>query len=300
MPLLTRSELADLNVFAAICRRQSFRLAASELGVSTSAVSHAMRGLEARLGVKLLHRTSRSVTPTDAGAALVLQLEKGFDYISSALAQLDDFRTAPMGRLRLNIPRDAAPLLFSPILARYSAAYPKVALEIIVDDRLVDIISQGFDAGVRFGATVPQDMVAMPLTKKLEWVVVAAPSYLARQGRPETPEQLRQHACIGMRIGDDTLYKWELGQGDNACEIEVPSTLIVNDTSMIIDAALNGLGLAYCLALHAAPYLASGQLELLLPDWVCVGEPMVMYYPSRRQVHPGLKQLIEMIRSENR
>ncbi|MFZ4832885.1 LysR family transcriptional regulator [Rouxiella sp. Mn2063] len=299
MPLLTRGELADLNVFVAVCQRQSFRLAAAALGVSTSAVSHTIRALEERLGVKLLNRTSRSVVPTEAGAALVEHLEKGFEYISNALSGLELYRETPIGRLRINIPRDASRLLFSPILAQYTSAYPKIQLEITVDNRLVDIVSSGFDAGVRYGETVPRDMIAMPLTKKIRWVVVASPQYLQRHGVPKMPEDLLHHACIRMRIGDDAIYKWELGNGPCACKIDAPGTLTFNETDTIIDAALQGLGLAYCLELYAQPYLDSGQLEIVMPDWAVRGEPIVMYYPSRRQLHPGLKQLIDMIRANN-
>src|SRR5471032_1376415 len=176
MPTLTRGELADLNVFSIICRRQSFRLAAVELGVTTSALSHTMRGLEERLGVKLLHRTSRSLVPTAAGAALVSQLDQGFEFIRSALGELENYRELPVGRLRINIPRDAARLLFNPILAQFNRAYPRIQMEITIDDNMVDIVSSGYDAGVRYGQTVPQDMVAMPLTGKLRWVVVASPA----------------------------------------------------------------------------------------------------------------------------
>nr|WP_229655788.1 LysR family transcriptional regulator [Pantoea sp. 201603H] len=243
MPSLTRSELADLNVFTAVCRRKSFRLAAAELGVSTSAVSHAIRGLEERLGVKLLNRSSRSVAPTEAGLALVEHLETGFNFINSALARLEQYRESPVGRLRINIPRDASRLLFGPILAQYTAAYPKVQLEITVEDKLVDIVSSGYDAGVRYGESVPRDMIAMPLTKKLKWVIVASPDYLRRRGRPNTPADLLNHDCVRMRIGDEVIYKWELGNGSNACQLDVPGSLTVNETDMVIDAALGGSAL---------------------------------------------------------
>ncbi|MHC8380324.1 LysR family transcriptional regulator [Pseudomonas sp. LB3P14] len=297
MPALSRADLADLNVFSVICRRRSFRFAAAELGVSTSALSHAMRNLENRLGVKLLNRTSRSVVPTAAGSALVEGLEQGFGQIEAAMGELERYRNAPMGRLRLNVPRDASRLLLGPIVTRFCQTYPDIKLEIIVDDNMVDIIKAGFDAGIRYGATVPQDLVAVPLTKPLKWVVVGSPLYLERHGRPEKPEDLLQHECIRIRIGDNSIYKWELGDGDDTCEIDVPGPVIVNETDIALDAAIDGLGLAYCLELRVAQQIADGRLEVVLPSWASTSEPMVMYYPSRRQVHPGLRQLIEVIRS---
>ncbi|HBP6801995.1 LysR family transcriptional regulator [Pseudomonas aeruginosa] len=170
MPAFTRSELADLNVFMTIVRRRSFRHSAQELGVSTSALSHSMRNLEARLGVKLLNRTSRSVVPTDAGSALAAKLEDGFQVIGEALGELDAYRTSPVGRLRLNVPRDASRLLLGPVLRRFTEAYPDLQLELSVEDRMVDIVADGYDAGIRYGGTVPQDMVAVPLTGELRWV----------------------------------------------------------------------------------------------------------------------------------
>ena len=169
MPAFTRSELADLNVFMTIVRRRSFRHSAQELGVSTSALSHSMRNLEARLGVKLLNRTSRSVVPTDAGSALAAKLEDGFQVIGEALGELDAYRTSPVGRLRLNVPRDASRLLLGPVLRRFTEAYPDLQLELSVEDRMVDIVADGYDAGIRYGGTVPQDMVAVPLTGELRW-----------------------------------------------------------------------------------------------------------------------------------
>lgn len=203
MPAFNRSDLADLNVFVTICRRRSFRLSAAELGVSTSALSHAMRNLETRLGVKLLNRTSRSVVPTAAGMALAEQLERGFHTIGEALDQLERYRGSPAGRLRLNVPRDASRLLLSPVLPAFFSAYPDIQLDITVDDHLVDIIAEGYDAGIRYGDTVPRDMIATPLSGPLRWVVVGSPAYLARHGRPARPEDLMHHACVRMRIGDN-------------------------------------------------------------------------------------------------
>ncbi|KJK17258.1 LysR family transcriptional regulator [Burkholderiaceae bacterium 16] len=299
MPAFTRSELADLNVFLTICRRRSFRQSAVELGVSTSALSHTMRKLETRLGVKLLNRTSRSVLPTAAGSALAEQLEKGFETIGAAIDHLERYRTSPVGRLRINVPRDGARLLVSPILPAFLDAYPDIQLDITVDDRLIDIIADGYDAGIRYGDTVAGDMIAVPLTPPLRWVVVGSPAYLARRGRPGRPDDLMRHSCIRMRIGDNSLYRWELGHGPQALELDVPGSMSANESDTVVDAALNGVGLAYCLERRVADDIAAGRLEVVLPEWSVAGPPMVMYYPSRRQTLPGLRQLIDMIRSAN-
>lgn len=298
MPALQRNELADLNVFLLICRRKSFRLAALELGVTTSAISHTLRSLEARLGVRLLNRTSRAVVPTDAGAAFLRHLETGFAQIELALNDLHLYRESPSGRLRLNIPRDAGQLLFRPILARFMATYPELSLEITVDNNLVDIIGSGYDAGIRYGASVPKDMIAMPLTPKLRWIVVASPDYLRDAPPLQHPDDLRNHRCIRMRLGNGTLYKWPLAQGKVTYEVDVPGTLTLNESDMIIDAVAGGYGLGYCPERYVQVQLASGQLVRVLTDWCSEDEPLVMYYPDRRQLHPGLRRLIEMIRAE--
>lgn len=299
MPSYSRHDLADLSAFAAICRRGSFRLAATELGVSTSALSHALRNLEDRLGVKLLNRTTRSVAPTEAGSRLAAQLDQSFGEIGVALSELDRYRSAPLGGLRINVPRDASRLLLNPVLARYLEDCPGVKIEVVVDNNMVDIVKAGFDAGIRFGDTVPQDMVCTPLTPPLRWVVVGAPAYLGRHGTPKTPEDLLRHACIRLRLGDQTLYRWELGQPPHAHAIDVPGALIVNETDMALDAALDGIGLAYCLERYAEPHLRAGRLRRVLDEWSPAGAPLVMYYPSRRQLAPALSRLIETIRGAN-
>jgi DNA-binding transcriptional LysR family regulator len=297
MPAFKRSELADLNVFMTIVRRRSFRHAAIELGVSTSALSHAMKALESRVGVKLLNRTTRSVVPTAAGSELAARLERGFQTIGDALGDLERHRASPIGRLRINVPSDAARLLLAPVLARFVASYPDTQLDISVDDHFVDIVADGYDAGIRYGGRVPRDMVAMPLTAPLRWVVVGSPEYLARHGRPKVPKDLLNHVCMRMRIGDNSVYKWELGTGDKTQEIDVPGPISVNETDLSVEAAIRGVALAYCLELRVANELRAGILELLLPRWAAPGPAFYMYYPTGRQTPPGLRQLIETLRA---
>jgi DNA-binding transcriptional LysR family regulator len=297
MPAFKRSELADLNVFMTIVRRRSFRHAAIELGVSTSALSHAMKALESRLGVKLLNRTSRSVVPTAAGSELAARLERGFQTIGDALGDLERHRASPVGRLRINVPSDAARLLLAPVLARFVASYPDTELDIFVDDHLVDIVADGYDAGIRYGDRVPKDMIAMPLTGPLRWVVVGSPEYLARHGRPKQPRDLLDHVCVRMRIGDNSVYKWELGAGERTQEIDVPGPISVNETDLSVEAAIRGVALAYCLELRVANELRAGTLELVLARWAAPGPAFYMYYPTGRHTPPGLRQLIETLRA---
>lgn len=295
---LDRSALADLSIFATIVRRQSMKQAAHELGVTTSALSHRLRKLEADLGVRLLNRTSRSLTPTEAGAVLAQEIEAGLRTISDALEALTSQRDFPMGRLRLNALRDAARYILAPILPRYAALYPDMHLDITIDDHMVDIVAQGFDAGIRYGDRVPQDMIGVALSGPLEWVVVGAPALIARVGRPETPDDLLALPCVEMRLGDNRRYSWELGNGAALRRIDVKGPLCANESEQAIEAALGGIGFSYCLAPLVADHVAAGRLEVALPDWASEGPPFTIYYPSRRQVPAGLRRLIDLIRSD--
>ncbi|WP_414154022.1 LysR family transcriptional regulator [Pseudomonas sp. BNK-43-a] len=298
MAAFKRSDLADLNVFFTIARRGSFVDAANELGLTASALSHTMKKLEDRLEVRLLNRTNRSIALTAAGSDLMQSLAQGFEAIGHGLNALEDHRKAPVGRLRLNIPHDAGRLLILPVLDRFLSRFPQVHLDLVMDDRMLDIVAEGFDAGIRFGATVPQDMIAIPLTGVLRWVVVGAPAYLDKHGRPTSPAELMQHRCIQMRIGDDSVYPWELGDGERQVRIEGPGPLRLNASDMAIGTAVAGLGLAYCLEMRVREELRSGALEVVMPQWASSDEPLVMYYPSRRQTPPALRQLIELIRAD--
>ncbi|AFW02785.1 LysR family transcriptional regulator [Gluconobacter oxydans] len=291
-----RSDLADLNVFLAIARCGSFRLAAVDLNLTTSAISHAMRRLESRLGVRLLHRTSRSVALTAAGDDLSKALHVGFEAIASGLSALEGQRTEPTGRLRLNVSKDAGQLLLASVWEDFFARFPLIHLDITVDDRLTDIVESGYDAGIRFLDRVPQDMIAIPLTKPLRWVVAGAPEYLNRHGRPLKPSDIYQHRCIQMRIGDNSTYPWEFGNGDEMIRIEGPGPLRLNDTQMALEAARRGLGLVYCLERRIEAEIAAGTLEIVLPDWASMGAPFAIYYSNRRHPPSGLRELTHTIR----
>ena len=295
---LSRSDLADLNAFRMVERLRSFTKAAIELGITTSALSHAIRNLETRLGVRLLNRTSRTVSPTEAGASLALRLNVGFQEIGDALDEINRMRDRPAGRLRLNVLSDGARLIVGRYLPKFLSKYPEVDVEVCVDDRMVDIVAEGFDAGIRFGGTVPEDLVAVKLGADLKWVAVASPRYLYHREQPMQPEDLRTHACIRMRTGQGVIYKWEFRQGNDYRVIDVPGQICVSDTTLALDLALAGSGIAYCLENRVTAQLQGGALRVVLPDWSPVEPAMYLYYPGHRRVPQGLRELIALLREE--
>jgi DNA-binding transcriptional LysR family regulator len=291
-----RSDLADFSYFLAIARHRSFRRAGLEVGVSASALSHALKGLEARLGIRLLNRTNRSVTLTAAGEELHSAIEQPFAAIAQAVDRLNRFRDAPTGRIRLNVPTDAAVLLLAPVLPVFVERYPEVKIELAVSNQLVDVIDGGFDAGIRFGGTVPEDMVAQRLSADIRWVVAGAPGYLDRFGTPRHPDDLQQHRCLRFRIGDDSLYRWEFERGDEACAVSVPGSLTLDESRIILALVTRGAGLMYGPEPLLTPLVQAGEVRLVLEDWASPGPGFFIYYASRRQLPTGLKLLIEVIR----
>lgn len=295
---LSRSDLADLNAFRAVERLRSFTQAAVELGITPSALSHAVRNLENRLGVRLLNRTSRTVAPTEAGSMLALRLNVGFQEIGEALDEINRLRDRPVGRLRLNVLSDGAILVVARHLPKFLSRYPDVQVEISVDDRMIDIVSQGFDAGIRFGGTVPEDFVAVTLGEPLRWVAVASPRYLYHRPEPMKPEDLHAHACIQIRTGQGTIYKWEFSNNGQYQAIDVPGQVCVNETTLGVALALAGSGITYCLENRVAGYLRDGRLRVVLADWSPVEPAMQIYYPGHRRVPQGLRELIDLLKEE--
>lgn len=293
---LSRSDLADLNAFRAVERLRSFTQAAVELGITTSALSHAVRNLEGRLGVRLLNRTSRTVSPTEAGARLAARLNIGFEEIVEALDEVNASREKPVGRLRLNVLNDGARLVIGPHLPAFLKRYPDMQVDITVDDRMVDIVSAGFDAGIRYGGTVPEDFVAVKLGEELRWVTVASPRYLYHHQPPIIPEHLMSHSCIQIRTGAGTIYKWEFRKEREYREIDVPGQVCVGDTITGIDLALGDVGITYCPEKRVEKYIQSGELNVVLADWSPVEPAMYLYYPQNRSHLPGLRELIAVLR----
>lgn len=291
-----RADIADLTYFLAIARHRSFSRAAIEIGVSASALSHALKGLESRLGVRLLNRTTKSVTLTAAGEALAAAIGEPFEVIDTAMETLNRFRDAPAGRIRLNVAVEAANLLLAPVLPVFVERYPDVELDIVASNRMVDVTDAGFDAGIRYGGTVPEDMIAQRLSADIRWVVAASPEYLNRFGVPEHPNGLLQHRCISSRLGDDRVYRWEFERDGEELQIAVPTSITVDQAQTGLIAVLGGVGLMYFPEPLVAPYVADGRLRLVLPDWVSMGDGFHVYYSSRRQMPTGLRLLIDLIR----
>lgn len=305
MSIFDRIQLADLRVFLAIMRTRSFKSAAIQLGLTPSAASHAMRRLEERLGAKLLNRTSRAVAPTDTGLALAARLEDGFDMIGQALAGIDAPGSGRFGALRINVFADAAHLLIAPALPAFARQCPDVKLTVVVEDRPIDIVAEGYDAGIRYGDYVPEDMIAVALSGPQRWVVAGAPVYLARRGVPQQLEDLAGHSCLQLLLGDNSTYRWELngsaaGAGADRGKrgISVPGLITINNTAATISAAKAGVGLAYVLESRIADELADGTLRVVLDAHAAEGEPFHMYYSSRRHQHPALRTLIGIIRGQ--
>ena len=293
--MITRSDLADLCYFLEIARHRSFRRAGLELGVSASALSHALKGLEARIGVRLLNRTSRSVTLTAAGEELSAALDAPFAAIGAAIEALDRHRGAPAGRIRLNVMEHAAMLLLAPVLPAFHERYPGIEVDLRVSNHLVDVVGSGADAGISYGDTVPEDMIARRLSADIRWVVVGAPAYLERAGTPAHPHDLLAHRCLRVRLGDDRIYHWEFEQAGTAIALDVPGSLTCDSTQSLIALATAGAGLAYLPEPCVAPAIRSGALRQVLAAWAPLGAGFHLYYPGRRQVPTGLRLLADLI-----
>lgn len=291
-----RADLADLACFLEIAKQRNFRRAGVELGVSASALSHALRGLEERLGVRLLNRTSRSVTLTAAGEALQTAILQPFEDIGRAVDVLNHFRDAPMGRVRLSVPTEAADYLVAPVMATFLERYPDVEVEVSVSNRMIDVVEGGFDAGVRYGGTVPEDMVAQRLSADIRWLVIGSPAYLERAGVPMHPNDLHAHRCVRIRIGDDRIYRWEFERGEEEVEVNVAGGLIIDQGNVGIAAVRDGAGLMYVPEPMVRQALNDGSLRTVLDDWAPLGPGFHVYYSSRRQVPAPLRLFIELVR----
>jgi DNA-binding transcriptional LysR family regulator len=290
--------LSDLAAFVAVATRRSFRVAAVELGVSPSAVSHAIRGLEERLGVRLLNRTTRSVAPTEAGERLLARLQPAFRDIADAVEDVNAFRETPVGTLRLNLPRAAAPLILAPVMGRFLRENPGMQLEVVADDGLVDIVSAGFDAGIRLGERLERDMVAVRIGSDQRFAVVGSPAYFKGRKRPRTPHDLRDHACIRYRFPSGAMFRWRFAKNGEALEIDVDGPITLGDQELMVSAALDGIGLAFAFEGRVQHLVRQRRLVRVLADWCPPFEGFFLYYPSRRQVPAGLRAFIDVVKAE--
>ncbi|WP_192884083.1 LysR family transcriptional regulator [Xanthomonas campestris] len=286
----------DLAAFTAVATHRSFRRAASEVGLAPSSLSHVISALERNLGVRLLHRTTRSVSLTEAGARLYAKLVPALQDVDQALLELDHFRGGPTGTVRINAPEVVVQLLLQQVVPQVLARYPALSVDLVSEGRLVDIVAAGFDAGIRFSESVPQDMVAVPFGGPARFVAVAAPDYLARAGTPDTPDALQRHACIRHRMPSGKLYRWEFERRGEDVVIDVPGRLTLDQIPLMCEAAEGGLGIAYVPEYAVRAALQRGTLVQVLEAWCPAFPGLVLYYPGRRQVPPGLRALIDTLK----
>jgi DNA-binding transcriptional LysR family regulator len=293
-------ELAKMNAFVAVAERRSFAKAAVQLDISRSRLSETIRGLEDRLGVRLLNRTTRSVAPTPAGERLLARLRPLLDDFDAALDSINAFRDKPAGLLRLTVPPPVASFMLAPLLSRFLAQYPAIDLEISADAALTDIVAGRFDAGMRVGERVERDMIAVRMGELIGGVVVAAPDYLARHPCPTTPRDLETHNCIRFRFPSGMIAPWHFEKKGKQVEVAVEGRLTVNDPALATRAALDGVGVLYTGLGYAAPEIKAGRLVPLLEDWRPRSAAIYLYYPSRRQVPAALQAFIKFLRENLR
>ncbi|HET6609330.1 MAG TPA: LysR family transcriptional regulator [Rhodopila sp.] len=294
---MPRVDLNDLNAFLAVARARSFTRAAAQLGVSQSALSQTLKGLEARLGLRLLTRTTRSVSPTEAGELLLQSVGPRLEEIDAAVTALSTLREKPSGTIRITTHDHAARAVLMPALDKLLPDYPDIKIEIVIDYGLTDIAAQGFDAGIRSGEMVARDMIAVRIGPDLRSAVVGAPSYFAHRTKPKAPQELTAHNCINLRLPTHGgLYAWEFEKGKREVRVRVEGQLVCNGSAVMLDAALAGFGLAYLPEDIVLGYVAEGSLIRVLADWCPAYTGYHLYYPSRRQPTPAFALLVERLR----
>ena len=292
--------LADLSTFALVVQHRGFRQAARASGQSASALSEAVRRLESQLGIRLLLRTTRSVTTTEAGALLLSRLQPALNDVASALDVLNDLRDSPRGTLRLNVPVSAALFFLQPIVDQFMRKYPDILLDIVIDNNFVDVVASGCDAGIRYGERLEQDMIAVPIGPLTQrFAVAAAPAYLARRGIPEHPRDLLQHACLRGKFLSGAIFPWEFEREGQKLSVDPSGPLIVTPTVMdlAVNAAVAGHGVIYLFEEWLQPYIATGQLQPILQDWWLTFPGPFLYYSGRRHLPAPLRAFVDFIRA---
>jgi DNA-binding transcriptional LysR family regulator len=292
----SRPSLAELISFATVAAHKSFRQAADELHMSPSTLSHTIRTLETRLGVRLLHRTTRSVATTEVGQALLSRVQPLIKDIDTALGDIDDYRSKPSGTLRINSSLIGARVLLQIAVPKFLARYPEMHVDLVTEGRLVDIVAEGFDAGIRLAESVPKDMIAVAFGGTDRFVAVAASAYLKKRGVPRAPLDLLQHSCIRYRMRNGRIYHWEFERRGQSVDVDVPGELTLDDDRLMLDAAIEGVGIAFVPERAASEAIASGKLSVVLDDWCPQFPGLCLYYPGHRQVPAGLRAFVDVLK----
>ncbi len=291
--------LDGVEAFLSVARHRSFRRAAAELGVTPSAISQAVRGLEARVGAALFIRTTRSVGLTEPGERFFSRAKPAFEELIAASEAARGLGGRPAGLLRLSVPRAVVPVLLEPLIASFCQAYPEVEVEIAASEKLVDLAAEGFDAGIRLGELIAPDMTVVRLTPPFPFVVVGSPDYLRRRKRPERIEDLRRHACLRLRRSNGSIAPWSFIDGNKAIEAMVSGPLVAHDYPTLLGAAIRGVGLAHVPSPLAKPAIAEGRLQAVLTPFAVTTPGVFLYYPGRRQVLPKLRAFIEHVKHQS-
>jgi len=293
-----RANVSELNVFMAVAAHRSFRKAAVELDMTPSAISHTMRVLEEKLGVRLINRTTRSVALSQAGDSLLARLRPVMRELSDALDEVDAMRDNPSGTLRINASEGAARTLLSPYIAKFLRRYPDMSIDLFADGRMVDIVEEGFDLGVRLREAVPQDMVAVPFGQRMGFSVVASPDYFAQRTLPKVPADLLAHDCIRYRMPSGKLLHWEFERHGEEIVLDVAGRLSLNEPRLMVQAALDGIGIAYAFTQDVRDHIAEGRLIASVGDWLQDFDGMCLYYPSRRNLSAGMRAFVDLVKRD--
>jgi DNA-binding transcriptional LysR family regulator len=291
-----KSGLVELDAVVAVSRRGSFRAAAVDLGMSPTALSHAVNGLEARLGVRLFNRTTRSVSLSEAGEQFIARIAPALSEIRSAMEGVNSLRDKPTGTLRINSSVGAARQILVSVVLEYLRRYPDMKVDLVTEGRLIDIVAEGFDAGIRTRDVVPGDMIAVPFGANQRFVVVGSPAYFDENPPPRTPGDLTRHRCIRARWPSGGMYHWEFAQGSEMLNIEVPGVLTLDQPTLMREAALAGAGLAYLRQVWIAQDIAAGRLVRVLNKWMPSSPTLCLYYPGRRNIPASLRAFIDVAR----
>lgn len=292
---MRKAGLLELNAVVAVATHRNFRRAADEIGLSPSALSHAVGMLERRMGVRLFNRTTRSVSLSEAGEQFLSRMRPALREISEAMESINKFRDSPTGTLRLVAPESAALMVMTPVIIEFMRRYPDMRVDIVTASALVDIVAESFDAGIRLTEAVPQDMIAVPCSPPLRFAVVGAPSYFAKHARPQSPGDLLKHNCVRVRY-PSTIFPWEFMKRGEALRIDVNGSLTLDSQHLIVEAALQGMGLAYTSEFAIALDIAAGRLIRVLEDWTPPFPGLSLYYPANRHMPAGLRAFINLVR----